>query len=78
VLGCSDIVKEFLDRKTASRMVDIAEVADKIFRFETPVSSALYSPTVYIIREAEAVLIEPGPSSYYTRRSRSVGVFGCK
>jgi glyoxylase-like metal-dependent hydrolase (beta-lactamase superfamily II) len=44
-------------------MVDIVEVADKIFRFETPVSFALYPPTVYVIREAEAVLIEPGPSA---------------
>ena len=44
-------------------MIDITEVADKIFRFETPVSFAVYSPTVYVIREAEAVLIEPGPAA---------------
>jgi len=43
-------------------MVEITEVADGVFRFETPVSFMLFTPTVYLIRDSAAALIEPGPS----------------
>lgn len=43
-------------------MVDITEVADGVFRFETPVSFMLFTPTVYLIRDSETALVEPGPS----------------
>ena len=42
-------------------MPDISEIADGIYRFETPVPGMLYTPVVYVVREAEPVLIEPGP-----------------
>ena len=43
-------------------MVDITEVAEKIYRFETPVPGLFYVPTVYLINEPDGVLIEPGPA----------------
>ncbi len=43
--------------------MDITEVAEKVYRFETPISFAEYKPTVYLIREPQGVLIEPGPSA---------------
>ena len=44
-------------------MIDIQEVAEGIYRFETPISFAEFKPTVYLIREPQGVLIEPGPSA---------------
>ena len=43
------------------QMPDISEIADGIYRFETPVPGMFYMPVVYVIRESESVLIEPGP-----------------
>lgn len=42
-------------------MMDISEIADGIFRFETPVPGMPYMPIVYVIQGPEPVLIEPGP-----------------
>ena len=44
-------------------MLDVKEIADRIYRLETPVSGMPYLPVVYLIKESEGVLIEPGPSS---------------
>ena len=44
-------------------MIDITAVAEEVYRFETPISFAEYKPTVYLIREPQGVLIEPGPSA---------------
>ena len=44
-------------------MVEVKEVADGVYRLETPVYGAYYPPVVYIIRESAAVLLEPGPSA---------------
>ncbi len=44
-------------------MIDIQEVAEGVYRFETPISFAEFKPTVYLIREPQGVLIEPGPSA---------------
>jgi len=44
-------------------VIDIQEVAEGIYRFETPISFAEFKPTVYLIREPQGVLIEPGPSA---------------
>jgi len=44
-------------------VIDITEVAEEIYRFETPISFAEFKPTVYLIRESQRVLIEPGPSA---------------
>jgi len=44
-------------------MVDVKEVADRIYRFEAglPVMTSLF--TVYLIKESQGVLIEPGPAA---------------
>jgi len=42
-------------------MLEISEIAEGIYRFETPVPGMFYMPVVYVIRAPEAVLIEPGP-----------------
>lgn len=44
-------------------MIDITAVAEEVYRFDTPISFAEYKPTVYLIREPQGVLIEPGPSA---------------
>ena len=44
-------------------MVDITEVAERIYRFETPIPGLFYIPTVYLIHEEDGVMIEPGPSA---------------
>ena len=46
-----------------SRVIDITEVAEDIYRFETPIDFAQYPPTVYVIRDSGGVVIEPGPSA---------------
>ena len=44
-------------------MVDVKEVADKIYRFETPIPGFFAVFVVYLISEPEGVLIEPGPAA---------------
>ena len=43
-------------------MVDVREVADKVYRFETPIVGMFYTPVVYLIDAPGGVLIEPGPA----------------
>jgi len=43
--------------------VDIREVADKVYRFETPVPGMPQVPVVYLVGERQAALIEPGPAA---------------
>ncbi len=43
-------------------MVDVREVADKVYRFETPIPGMFYTPVVYLIDAPGGVLIEPGPA----------------
>ena len=44
-------------------MLDVKEVAERIYRIETPVPGMPYFPVAYLITELDGVLIEPGPSS---------------
>jgi glyoxylase-like metal-dependent hydrolase (beta-lactamase superfamily II) len=44
-------------------MVDVREVADKVYRFETPIPGMFYTPVVYLIDAPGGVLIEPGPAA---------------
>jgi glyoxylase-like metal-dependent hydrolase (beta-lactamase superfamily II) len=44
-------------------MVELKEVADKIYRFETMLSVMTSPFTVYLIKESEGVVIEPGPAA---------------
>jgi len=41
----------------------IKEVADRIYRFETPTPGMFYVPVVYLVDAPKAVLIEPGPAA---------------
>ena len=44
-------------------MPAIKEVADRIYRFETPTPGMFYVPVVYLVDAPKAVLIEPGPAA---------------
>ena len=58
-------------------MPDIEEVADRVFRFETPIPGVTNIFAVYIINEPEAVLIEPGPAAavpLICQRMKSLGL----
>ncbi|MFW6126074.1 MAG: MBL fold metallo-hydrolase [Chloroflexota bacterium] len=44
-------------------MVSVKEVADKIYRFETPLAGAGGVFAVYLVDEPQRVLIEPGPAA---------------
>jgi glyoxylase-like metal-dependent hydrolase (beta-lactamase superfamily II) len=44
-------------------MVDVREVADRVYRFETPIAGMFYTPVVYLIDAPGGVLIEPGPAA---------------
>ena len=44
-------------------MVELKEVADRIYHFETRLSVMTSPFTVYLIKETQGVLIEPGPAS---------------
>ncbi len=44
-------------------IIDVKEVAAKIYRFETPISGVGGVFAVYLINESEGVLIEPGPAA---------------
>lgn len=59
-------------------MVDITEVADGIYRFETPVAGMFYVPVVYLIKESEVALIEPGPSAAIPSIRQAMQVLGAK
>jgi glyoxylase-like metal-dependent hydrolase (beta-lactamase superfamily II) len=44
-------------------MVDVREVADGVYRFETPIAGMFYTPVVYLIDAPGGILIEPGPAA---------------
>jgi len=44
-------------------MLDVEEIAERIYRLEAPVPGMPYVPVAYLITESDGVLIEPGPSS---------------
>jgi len=43
--------------------VDIAEVAQDVYRFEVPLEGQFYGSVVYLIRERQGTVIEPGPGA---------------
>jgi glyoxylase-like metal-dependent hydrolase (beta-lactamase superfamily II) len=56
----------------------ITEVAEEVYRFETPISFAEYKPTVYLIREPQGVLVEPGPSATVSTIQEAMEQLGMK
>ena len=59
-------------------MVDVKEVADKIYRFETMLSVMTSPFTVYLIKEADGVVIEPGPAALAPRIQEAMKQLGMK
>jgi len=49
--------------KVEKRMPNMEEVAEKIYRLETPIPGMTTIFSVYLIPESEGVLIEPGPAT---------------
>ena len=49
--------------KVGKAMPNIEEVAEKIYRLETPIPGMTTIFAVYLIQESEGVLIEPGPAT---------------
>jgi glyoxylase-like metal-dependent hydrolase (beta-lactamase superfamily II) len=44
-------------------MTEITEVAQGVYRFETPIGEMPQVPVVYLINDPQAALIEPGPAA---------------
>jgi glyoxylase-like metal-dependent hydrolase (beta-lactamase superfamily II) len=44
-------------------MLDVAEVAERVYRFEAPIAGMPEVPVVYLIDEPQGALIEPGPGA---------------
>ena len=44
-------------------MVEVKEVADRVYWFEAPIHAVDNVFSVYLIREPEGVVIEPGPAA---------------
>jgi glyoxylase-like metal-dependent hydrolase (beta-lactamase superfamily II) len=44
-------------------MLDVAEVAERVYRFEAPIAGMPEVPVVYLIDEPQGSLIEPGPGA---------------
>ena len=59
-------------------MVDVKEVADRIYRFETMLSVMTSPFTVYLIKESEGVVIEPGPAALVPRIIEAMKKLGMK
>ena len=59
-------------------MVELKEVADKIYRFETglPVMTSLF--TVYLVKESQGVVIDPGPGALVPRIQEAMKKLGLK
>ena len=59
-------------------MIELKEVADRIYRFEAglPVMTSLF--TVYLIKEAQGVLIEPGPAALVPQIQEAMRKLGMK
>jgi len=58
--------------------VELKEVADKIYRFETglPVMTSLF--TVYLVKESQGVVIDPGPGALVPRIQEAMKKLGLK
>ena len=59
-------------------MVELKKVADKIYRFETMLSVMTSPFTVYLIKESEGVVIEPGPGALAARIQEAMKQLGMK
>jgi glyoxylase-like metal-dependent hydrolase (beta-lactamase superfamily II) len=59
-------------------MVELKEVADGIYHFETRLSVMTSPFTVYLIKESEGVVIEPGPAALAPRIQEAMKQLGMK
>jgi len=59
-------------------VLDVKEVADKIYRFETGLSVMTSLFTVYLIKESVGVVIEPGPAALVPRIQEAMKKLGMK
>ena len=59
-------------------MIDVREVADKVYRFETPIAGMFYTPVVYLIDAPGGVLIEPGPAAAMPSIQEAMARLGMK
>jgi glyoxylase-like metal-dependent hydrolase (beta-lactamase superfamily II) len=59
-------------------MADVREVADRVYRFETPIAGMFYTPVVYLIDAPGGVLIEPGPAAAMPSIQEAMARLGMK
>jgi glyoxylase-like metal-dependent hydrolase (beta-lactamase superfamily II) len=59
-------------------MVELKEVADGIYRFETRLSVMTSLFTVYLIKESQGVVIDPGPAALAPRIQEAMKQLGMK
>ena len=59
-------------------MPDVREVAEKVYRFETPITGMFYTPVAYLIAGPKCVLIEPGPAAAAPSIQRAMVQLGMK
>ena len=59
-------------------MVELKKVADKIYRFETMLSVMTSPFTVYLIKESQGVVIDPGPAALVPRIQEAMKKLGMK
>jgi len=59
-------------------MVELKEAADKIYHFETTLSVMTSPFTVYLLKESEGVVIEPGPAALAPRIQEAMKQLGMK
>jgi glyoxylase-like metal-dependent hydrolase (beta-lactamase superfamily II) len=59
-------------------MVELKEAADKIYHFETTLSVMTSLFTVYLIKESQGVVIDPGPGALVPRIQEAMKKLGLK
>jgi glyoxylase-like metal-dependent hydrolase (beta-lactamase superfamily II) len=59
-------------------MVELKEAADRIYHFETRLSVMTSPFTVYLIKESQGVVIEPGPAALAPRIQEAMKQLGMK
>jgi glyoxylase-like metal-dependent hydrolase (beta-lactamase superfamily II) len=59
-------------------MVELKEVADRIYNFQTRLSVMTSPFTVYLIKESQGVVIEPGPAALAPRIQEAMKQLGLK
>jgi glyoxylase-like metal-dependent hydrolase (beta-lactamase superfamily II) len=59
-------------------MVELKEVADRIYHFETRLTVMTSPFTVYLIKESQGVVIEPGPAALAPRIQEAMKQLGMK